>query len=793
MRVGWWIAGGAGAVAAVVALTSLPASCRRPAAAAKPPTSATNYVGSGTCRDCHARFYTLWETSHHGKAMQPFTPLFARTYLTPCTNDVRIGGKVFRAEYNDTGGRVIETDGVTTRSYPILHAMGGKNVFYFLTQLDRGRLQVLPVAYHARERRWYDTTASMVRHFPDGRRDAPLDWTDRMLTFNAACHDCHVSQLDKNYDPASDSYRTTWREPGINCETCHGPCAEHVRVCREAPTNAPPRDLKIISTKSMTPLQRDYTCAPCHAKMSPLTGAFTPGARFFDHYDLVGLEDPDFHPDGRDLGENYTYTSWLRSPCVRAGKLECVHCHTSSGRFRFADNPNAACLPCHAERVANAVAHTHHETNSVASRCIACHMPLTVFGQMQRSDHSLLPPTPAATLAFHSPNACNICHQDKECDARWADAKVREWHKDDYQAPALRLGAAIAAARSNDWQRLPGILALLAEPATDEVVAVSLIRLLGACDDARLWPVLRQQLRSPSPYVRGAAAAGLGRDPDPATTSLLAAAARDDYRLVRIRAAEALLARPRAGLSAADQAAFAAADREARAALTVWPDRWQSHYNLGLYHERLAAPDAALAAYRKAMDLRPDAVPPLVNAAGLEARMSRPTEALALLRRAHDLEPDSAPVCFNLALAEAEQGDTARAETLLRAALKADPRMAQAAFNLGVLLCQQQRADGLEWCRYAAERDPSQPRYGYTYAFFLHQRGVVDKAVAALQRGIAASPGYGDNWLLLGQIHEEQGRRDEALRLYREAAGNAALPADARRAAQASAQRLAAP
>jgi hypothetical protein len=56
-----------------------------------------------------------------------------------------------------------------------------------------------------------------------------------------------------------------------------------------------------------------------------------------DHYDLITLENPDFYADGRDLGENYTYTSWLMSPCLKSGKLHCVTCHTSSGRYRFKD------------------------------------------------------------------------------------------------------------------------------------------------------------------------------------------------------------------------------------------------------------------------------------------------------------------------------------------------------------------------------------------------------------------------------------------------------------------------
>ena len=66
-------------------------------------------------------------------------------------------------------------------------------------------------------------------------------------------------------------------------------------------------------------------------------------------------------------------------------------------------------------------------------------MPETTFARMRRHDHTLLPPAPAATLAFGSPNACNLCHKDQ--DARWADGWVRKWYPRDYQAPSWRGGA----------------------------------------------------------------------------------------------------------------------------------------------------------------------------------------------------------------------------------------------------------------------------------------------------------------------------------------------------------------
>jgi hypothetical protein len=71
---------------------------------------------------------------------------------------------------------------------------------------------------------------------------------------------------------------------------------------------------------------------------------------YYDHFNLATLEDPDFYPDGRDLGENYTMTGWKMNPCIQKSDLHCVTCHTSSGRNRFADNPNQACLSCHQEK-----------------------------------------------------------------------------------------------------------------------------------------------------------------------------------------------------------------------------------------------------------------------------------------------------------------------------------------------------------------------------------------------------------------------------------------------------------
>ena len=175
----------------------------------------SGYTGTQVCRECHEKFYRLWEPSHHGLAMQSFTASLFRTKLSPHNKDLEIGNARYRVEFDGKKAWVKETANDSTKRYPLIYAMGGKNVYYFLTPMDRGRLQVLPLAYDVREKDWFDTAASAIRHFGDIEEEV-LDWKAPEYTFNTSCYMCHVSQFTRNYDLKTDTYNTSWREPGIN-------------------------------------------------------------------------------------------------------------------------------------------------------------------------------------------------------------------------------------------------------------------------------------------------------------------------------------------------------------------------------------------------------------------------------------------------------------------------------------------------------------------------------------------------------------------------------------------------
>jgi tetratricopeptide (TPR) repeat protein len=736
-------------------------------------------AGSKSCQDCHGEFYQRWATSWHGLALQPYTTRFAQRELAAQPNDVVIGKQTYRAEVGERQGWVEQTGPGGEKRYPIAYVMGGKNVYYFLTPLERGRLQVLPIAYDVHKKTWYDMAASGVRHFPD-RRDEALDWTDRMFAFNTTCFNCHVTELSTNYDLATDTYHTTWSEPGISCESCHGSAKEHVRVMNQDEDVHKVKDLKIIRDKDLTHAQTNDLCATCHAKLVPLSLTFLPGEPFFDHFDLITLEHADYYPDGRDLGENYTFTSWLMSPCAKSGKLDCNHCHTPSGRLRFeGENANQMCMPCHEKEVKQPAAHGHHLAGSKGNDCVACHMPATRFAAMGRTDHSMRPPTPAATIAFGSPNACNLCHADH--DAAWANQWVGQWYKADYQAETLRRAALVDAARKRQWKRLPEMLADLEKKDADEVYKTSLVRLLGGCDDARKWPVFLALLHDPSPLVRSSAASALGGHLTPKVIKALLAAAADPSRLVRIRTAMSLAPLPPTALTDdREQANLDKANRDFITAMYARPDDWASHANLGnFYMERRDFP-AAIACFETATKLEPRHIGPMVNASMAYSNMAQNDKAERSLRRALEIEPNNAAANFNLGLLLAEQGQLPEAEQSLRAAFKADPQMAAAAYNLGVMLAKKSLDDGIAWCQKAHDLRPADPKYAWTLALYQQQKGNTDRAVELLRKAIQDEPSYLDAYMLLAEIYQRRLDFPAAAKVYRDAARIDRLPPEVR-------------
>ena len=526
--------------------------------------------------------------------------------------------------------------------------------------------------------------ARVVRHGGEAARRTrlraarrPLDWKDWRFTFNTACRGCHVSQISNDYDPATDSYRTdlgrAWNQlrdlPRPRRGACRG-------LSRRAGRKAARRSAHRADQARLQP------CADQRAvRRLPRQGdadhrGFAPGDRFSDHFELAAYETPtSIRTDATSAKTTPTRPGRAVPASRRASSIAFTVIRraaaTSSPTRRTPTTPACPATPA-TSPTPPAIRIIPPATPG--SRCVACHMPTTAFARMRRSDHSMLPPVPAASAAYGSPNACTNCHADR--DAAWADAAVRGWYGRDYQAPLLDEAALIAAARRGDWSRLADMLADVDSPNANEVDRRP--RYCGCCNPARTRESggrFSKAAKSASPLVRAAAVEALAALPDQPAVDALVAAAADDSRLVRVRAAAALAGLPAEALRLTPEQAQAvkAATEEQFASLSVGPDLWTSQYNLG--NDYLSRGDLphAVAAFEAASRLDPSSAPPLVNAALAYSRLGRNDKAEAALAAALKLDPDNAAAKFNMGLLQAELGDAAAAERHLRAALRADP------------------------------------------------------------------------------------------------------------------------
>lgn len=731
--------------------------------------SADDFSGSTSCIECHERFYQLWSPSFHGKAMQPINAKFFETTNLPASEKFSLEEKTYNVAFEDTVMVMFEKDGEAIKRYEVAWALGGKNVFYFLTMLEKGKLQTIPLAYDVNRKIWYNNPESAVRHFPDSStpEDEALPWMDRMYNFNSSCYGCHVSQLNTNFDLASDSYNSTWSEPGINCETCHGPSGEHVRIFQNAKEGEEFEDIGLIVTKTFTQQQHNSSCAPCHAKMQPITPSYMPGDRYFDNYDLTTLENTDFYPDGRDLGENYTYTGWMMNECKINSELHCVTCHTSSGRDRFADNPNQACASCHQENAENVTAHSGHKEGSEGAVCINCHMPKTEFGRMIRSDHSFRPPTPETTIKYGSPNACNICHTDKSPE--WANDVVKKRKNSNYQDETMEWAQLLKEARESDWTNLDEMLTYIQKEELNEVVITSFVRILANCYDDKKWETIINALNSESTLVRAASASALTGHTTERAKNALIFACKDEYRLVRISAAASLAAFSTEQFSYSDAQIVASATNEYMNSVVTRPDDWSSHYNLGIFHQNQGNADKALESYENAARLYPESLMPLINSSVLYSYIGNSAKAEENLKLAIKHDPENEAANLNLGLLLAEQGKLVEAEKALKAALQANPLQAVAAYNLSVITASRSIQEAVAYAKIAADASTNDPKYAYTLAYYQMENGQQKEAIQTLSGILKSNPQYLNATSFLADIYMREGKKHEAILLYQQA------------------------
>ena len=746
---------------AIATMLLLTGPCIKAAPAAQPlAATVPTYTGGKACAGCHAKEAEAWRGSHHDLAMQAPTD---RTVL----------GDFKRAKFSHQGvvstffkrGDVfyVNTDGPDGKlaDYPIKYVFGVTPLQQYLVEFPGGRLQALTISWDSRPKaaggqRWFHLYAKEKISHKDS-----LHWTGIYQNWNLQCAECHSTGLRKNYDAATNTYHTNWRELNVSCEACHGPGSRHADWAKTAskpykaddnkgfvnPTASRWKDAWRFPEAGALFARRDRpadpavnnTCAVCHARRSTLADRDQPGAPLADTHRLALLTAPNYYVDGQQREEVYDWGSFLQSKMFQQG-VTCMDCHEPHTAKPRAQG-NALCARCHEATAFDSPKHHFHKAGEAGAQCVSCHMPTTNYMVIDaRHDHSLRTPRPDLARQLGTPDACTQCHAGKT--AEWAAAALDGWlGKQWRQRP--NIGPVLHAGATQGVKAVPDLIALAQSGAQPPLVRATAAQMLVPFMRPSLLQSARELLKDPDPEVRIAALAMI-EPVDPinrvlAVGPLLA----DPVRGVRIEAARVLAGVPENQIPESRRGAYQHTLEEYIAVQRQDADWPSANANLGNLYSRLGRVDEAVAAYRQALKLDPQFALAWVNLADTWRSQGREKEAEATLREGLARLPRSADLLHALGLTQVRKGDKA-------AAL--------------ISLAQ------------AAKLAPERSRYTYVWAVALHSNGRSSEALTALREANKHHPYDVAILSTLVSIERETGDKRSALMHARKLAE--ALPDD---------------
>jgi len=714
--------------------------------------STPEYVGSTQCAGCHETETKAWQGSHHDLAMAEATE---NTVLGNFDDVEFTAHGVTSRFFQKDGQYFVRTDGPDGKlqDYPIRYTFGWYPLQQYLIEFPRGHIQSLGLAWDSRPveqdgQRWFHL-------YPNEEgmdHTNPLHWTGREQTWNYQCAECHSTNLQKNYDPASDSYNTTWNEINVACEACHGPGSEHLVWAKQAEKGTVSETGGTVKNKGLvidladrdggqwvidektgeprrttprTQHSKIELCARCHSRRGQIWQDYTFGKPLLDTHRLALLDERLYFPDGQIKDEVYVYGSFIQSKMYMAG-VTCTDCHESHS-LKLRAEGNGICARCHLPSRYDTPVHHHHEQGTPGAACTSCHMPQrTYMVNDDRADHSMRVPRPDLTLSIDSPNACNACHTDQT--PQWAQAAVSEWYPDsDHRGK--HFGYALHAARTGDPNVGISLLAVAEDKTQPGIARATALDHLAERPRAEYLPAISKLLQDDDPLVRSAAVRFLEQTDVRTQVDQGWLMLEDPVRTVRLDAISLLAPLTRQRL----------------------PDQYRTQLE-----ERIEE-------YKTAQLVNAERPEANLNLGALAANLGQPVEAETAYNRALRLDPSFTPAYINLADLYRQTGRDADGEQVLRQGIKATPQNPDLYFALGLLQVRSEQLNGaIDSLSRAAELAPDQTHYRYVYALALDKAGKHEKAIQTLQTVLDREPAHRDAAITLANIHLQRGNADSA-------------------------------
>lgn len=676
------------------------------------------------CRRCHEDVYRVWADSHHAQANRVVDAARDASAFTT-SPEFSLDGVDYRVSWNGRPNFREQRHENSSHDYTADFVLGYQPLRQYIVPTTGGRYQALELAFDPAKQEWFDVFGA------EGRRQGEWGhWTGRGMNWNSMCAHCHMTEFAKNYDPATDTYASTWLEHGVGCVQCHDNLsADHNRVGYKTPEPTWRR----LGDRSRS----QQTCAPCHARNEFLTGEPRPGMEYNDHFRVTLPVDPNvFYPDGQVRDEDFNWTSLLTSRMGGKAGVTCLDCHEPhSGKTRLPVVDNALCLQCHAGSnpkgapVIDPTAHSHHQPGSNGNQCVTCHMPTTTYMQRDsRHDHGFLKPDPLLTKKLGIPNACDRCHADRGID--WQIEASEKWYGEKLDSRQRQRAFVVDAAQRNVDDAPARLLELIGREDVPAWKATLLLLARPWASEANVKQAALGVMSDSDPLVRSAAVQILSSTPD--MRPQLQAALHDPVRLVRIDAESAL---------AGELTTNSPERHELDVYLRQAADQPVGQLRIGQDFASRGRFVEAEAALSKANHWDPNSAG-LHEALGLLLNESgRHAAASAEFWRAAQLDRTNAPMAFAAALSFASAGKLTDAEAALRESVRRDPALHRAWYNLGLLLAQTQRtAEGVSVLEHAERLAPEIAAYPYARATILWSMGDIELARTAARRVLELEP-----------------------------------------------------
>lgn len=679
----------------VIAILGMVAAIASDWYSALPATATAQFVGRDTCAKCHQAELALWHGSDHDRAMElPSATSVVGDFNNTSFTRFGVTTKFFR----DGEKYLVNTEGPDGEfhDYEIKYTFGVRPLQQYMVEFPDGRVQVLRVSWDTVKNEWFYVTPPDVideRILPGD----PLHWTGMGQNWNTMCAECHSTNLQKNYDPQSDTYHTTYSEIDVSCETCHGPGSMHVEL---AESNSLFWDRNhgygLPELKQASSAEQVDSCAPCHSRRTQIHANFHAGDKYLDHYEPSPLHEGLYHADGQMLDEVYVYGSFLQSK-MYAEKVRCTDCHNPhSLELKF--EGNLLCAQCHTPGKYDTPTH-HHHTDTAATQCVNCHMVEHTYMNVDgRRDHSFRIPRPDLSAKLGTPNACNGCHTKDEETSEWAAAAVRQWYGDK-RLHDPHYGEVLTEARRGTPEGLKLLQTLLRRGDTSDIVRATAVELLANYSSQESNPLTRKALKSRSPLVRIAALRSLSFDFLRRTPQEVAVLLEDSFRPVRMAAAIRLAGGAAQLISAKSRLVLDKAIVEYRKSQLVMQERAAAQLNLAALAQTQGNSKAMSKSLRRAIFLEPYLLGVRDKLAALllqtkgdpeEVRKLRVEEA-AMLLRFSDLFPEWDDFRYQRAILLYQLGQYDEARQEFAAACELQPESFKNWFGLASICEYQQR------------------------------------------------------------------------------------------------------